>query len=248
MGDTISPLVSGGGQVGGSPQTITNNAGLSTTTAAQEQAPVADHGDADPGLQGSATSQNAFAAQLDMTTPAQASRQGGPYNMAPLANSLPQSSFRGNHYPNGPQHRYNAAASPPMVPQMPQQMSHYGPSPSMSMPNQAYYGQQPPQMAQYYPGGQMPSAQAQSPIHPRQNMGYYPNQMMMGHPQAGYYYPPATQYAAPPQGVSSAMMSGQYLSGSPTTGSDPRAMGLAPDAARLPQHTGSSTKSWIFRS
>lgn len=177
-----------------------------------------------------AASQQAFASQLDVTNNPHDSRQGA-YNMSPMVNALPQIPYRGGQYSLGAQQRFHPAASPPMMPQV-AQMSQFGPSPAMPVANQAYYAQQ-QHMNQYYGGGQMSPTQSSNTIPSRQNMGYYPNQIMMDHGQPGFYYPPGTQYGAQSQGMPSAVMQGQFLPGSPTNANDPRAMMQHTDAARL---------------
>lgn len=166
-------------------------------------------------------SQQAFVSQLDMTNNSQAPRHGA-YNMSPMASALPQVPYRGGQYPPGAQQRFNPAASPPMMPQV-AQMSQYGPSSAMPVANPAYYAQQ-PHMNHYYGGGQVSPNQNANAMPSRQNMGYYPNQMMMGHNQSNFYYPAGAQYGAPGQGMPSATMQGQFMPGSPTNANDPRAM------------------------
>lgn len=183
--------------------------------------------------------QHPFASQLDMsraTHPqhAQHAQHGGsrPYNMAPMANALPQVQYRPGQYPVGhQQQRYNHPASPPMMPQMP-----YGPSAgamNMNMGHQGYYVQQQPHMVQYYAGGQSPS-QMQMP--PRQGMAYYPQQMMMGQPQAGFYYPQPTQYSTPNQSMSPTPLPRQHQhqhhhSSNPTAKADSHSQSVAKQKA-----------------
>ncbi|RMJ08031.1 hypothetical protein CDV36_012371 [Fusarium kuroshium] len=161
-------------------------------------------------------SQNAFTAQPDMSQPP-AGHRPGPYNMGPMGNALPPVAYRPGQYPHGNQQRYNPTSSPPMMQQMPQFTGH----PSMPVAAQGYYLQQ-PQMQQYY-GGQMPQAQPGSTMAPRQNITYYPNQMMMSPQQSAYYYAPAPQYQPSAHPVPNAMVAGHYMSGNPGT-NDPRAM------------------------
>ena len=190
-----------------------------------------------PTVQSRPPSQNAFAAQLDATSPQQPGRQGA-YNMMHMANALPQVPYRNAHYPSNGQQRYNPTTSPHMMPQMPQ-LSQYGPSHSMPMVNQGYYGQPPPHMPQYYGNGQMSTTHAQSSMSPRQNVPYYPNHMVMGHSQPQYYYPHAAQYATPNQGIPNNMAPhGQYMPGSPTTANDPRIAGQSPDIQQNGQFQG----------
>lgn len=172
------------------------------------------------------TLQHAFTAQLDMAQPPVDGRSG-PYNMGSMANSLPQIGFRPPGYPHATQQRYNAGASPSMMPQMPQYIGH----PSMPMAGQSYYVQQ-PQMTQYY-SGQLSPTQPTSSMSPRQNMAYYPNQMMVNHPQSTYYYTTAPQqYPASTHTLTNTMMAGQYPSQSPVS-HDPRALSHPMDHTRI---------------
>lgn len=122
----------------------------------------------------------------------------GPYNMAPMANALPSAFQPGQHPPNN-QQRYNSANSPPMVQQLGQFV------------RQGYYMQQ-PHMAQYY-GGQMSQASNIQPMVPRQNMQYYPNHMMMGHPQSTYFYPLQHQYSPSAHPSANHIMGGPDVNG-----------------------------------
>jgi hypothetical protein len=160
--------------------------------------------------------------------------------MSPMANNLPQVPYRGGQYPTGASQRFNPASSSAVIPQI-AQMAQYGPSPTMPVPNQGYYPQQPP-MHQYY-GGQMSPPQSANAMPSRQNMGFYPGQMMMGH-----YYPGA-QYGQQGQGMPPSLMQGQYGPGSPTNANDPRAMSYSSDTGRLhlqQSSGGSSTYSDVF--
>lgn len=185
-------------------------------------------------------SQEAFVTQLDVSNDHHALRQSA-YNMSPMANSLPQVPYRGGQYPHGAQQRFNPAASPPMMPQV-GHMSQYGPSPTMPVPGQGYYAQH-PQANQYYGGGQMSPTQSSNTMPPRPNMGYYPNQMMMGHNQSNFYYPSGTHYGAHGQGMPSAVLQGQFMPGSPTSANDPRTMNMPTDAARMPLQQSRSALS-----
>ncbi|PCD22625.1 hypothetical protein FGRA07_03995 [Fusarium graminearum] len=150
-------------------------------------------------------SQHAFAAQFDMSQLPSGPRPG-PYNMAPVANALPSMGFRSGQYPPNNQQRMNPAGSPPMM----QHMSQFPGHPSMSVAGQGYYLQ--PQMPPYY-GNQMPQGQAANAMVQRQNMAYYPNQMMMGPQQSTYYYPPGPQYQAHTQPVPNGIIPGHYPGG-----------------------------------
>jgi hypothetical protein len=154
-----------------------------------------------------AASQHAFASQFDMSQLPSGSRPGS-YNMTPVANALPSMGFRPGQYPPNNQQRMNPAGSPPMM----QHMSQF--------PGQGYYLQ--PQMAPYY-GNQMPQAQATNAMVQRQNMAYFPNQMMMGPQQSTYYYPPGPQYQAHAQPVPNGIIPGHYPGGG-TIPNEPRIM------------------------
>lgn len=127
--------------------------------------------------------------------------------MAPMANALPQVQYRHGQYPVAHQQRYSHPTSPHMAP--------YGHSPggmNMNMNHHGYYVQQQPQMVPYYAGNQ-PQSQMQMP--PRQNVAYYPHQMMMGQPQGqpqgGYYYPQQqAQYPNPNQSMPQAPAPRQF--------------------------------------
>lgn len=158
------------------------------------------------------SSQSPFANQFDMTQSSPVARQG-PYNMGPMANSLPQVAYRPGQYVPGSQPRYNPATSPSMINQMPHMQAFAG-HPSMPMANhQGYYVQQ-PQMAPYYGVSQMSPTQAAPP---RQNIAYYPGQMMINHAQSAYYYQPTTQYPAQAPTLPSGMMPGPFMPAHPTT-------------------------------
>lgn len=196
------------------------------TADSMSQAEASLQAQAQPQIAGQ-QQQHPFASQLDMsraTHPqnAQHAQHGGsrPYNMAPMANALPQIQYRPGQYPVAHQQRYNHPASPPMMPQMP--YGHSAGGMSMGMGHQGYYVQQQPPMMQYYAGTQSPS---QMQLPPRQNMAYYPQQMMMGQPQAGFYYPQPTQYPSPNQSMSPTPMPRQHHhhhNNSPTTMADPQ--------------------------
>ncbi|RBR04121.1 uncharacterized protein FIESC28_11627 [Fusarium coffeatum] len=155
--------------------------------------------------QHSAASQNAFATQFDMSQPPSGPRPG-PYNMAPMANALPPMGFRPGQYPPTTQQRMNPAGSPPIM----QHMSQFPGHPAVPVAGQGYYLQ--PQMAPYY-GNQMPQAQATPAMVQRQNMAYFPNQMMMSPQQSTYYYPPGPQYQAPAQPLPNGGVPGHYPGG-----------------------------------
>ncbi|POR31259.1 Uncharacterized protein TPAR_08531 [Tolypocladium paradoxum] len=161
-----------------------------------------------------AIAQHAFSSQPDMAAaPPPYGQPQGPYDMTTMAGNLPAVTYQPGQYPQGVQ-RYNHATSPPMLQQMPHMAPYGGPAP-MHMANQGYYVHQ-PQMPQYYVAGPVSPTQAQPTMHARQNVAYYPNQMIMNHAQSAFYYPQANQYPGQPQNVATNMMPGQYMVGSPT--------------------------------
>lgn len=143
---------------------------------------------------------------FDMSQP-QASMRSGPYNMADLANALPQANYRQGHF--NPAHvRYSASASSPNV--VGQQMPQYNGQPAMGhAPNQSYYMQQQPQLSPYYSSPLSPSQQ-QSNMSPRLNMPYY-GSLASSHPSMPYYYTHMPPYA--PQGQFPQGMAGAYVTG-----------------------------------
>ncbi|KAL2883548.1 hypothetical protein SGCOL_001231 [Colletotrichum sp. CLE4] len=179
--------------------------------------------------------QHAFSSQLDMAQQPAAGRPGN-FNMNNMANALPQSNMRHGHYvPGGqPQHQQQrfspATSSPsmmPQMPQMPQMAPQYPGQGAMPMGNPQYYMPQHHQMQHYYTNQLSPTQQQARP-----NMGYYPNQMVMNHPQhnqipQGYYYPPAGHYSQN-QALHNPMVSAQYM-GTHTGHSDPRVMPQMPN-------------------
>ncbi|KAI1498843.1 YT521-B-like domain-containing protein [Biscogniauxia marginata] len=151
-------------------------------------------------------SPNAFTNQFDMTQSQNAGRQG-PYNMAAMANALPQGGYRTSYGHGQQQQRFNPGSVPNMMPQI----SHYPGQSSMSQlaGQQQYYMAQQSQMAQYYNTQMSPSSQHQQQHQPQQpgslsprhnmNMGFYPSTVMMNQQQplpTGYYYPPSNHYTA----------------------------------------------------
>ncbi|KAF4955876.1 hypothetical protein FGADI_4271 [Fusarium gaditjirri] len=167
-----------------------------------------------------AVSQHAFSTQFDMSQPSSGPRPG-PYNMAPMANSLPTMGYRPGQYPQNTHQRMNPAGSPPMM----QHMSQFPGHPPLPVPGQGYYMQ--PQVAPYY-GNQMHQAQAVNMMSQRHNMAYYANQMMMGSQQSPYYYPPGPQYQPATHAVPNGVISGHLVAGGPTN-SDPGAMAQTAD-------------------
>lgn len=157
-----------------------------------------------------------FNAHYDMAQP-QVSARPGPYNMAALANALPQGNYRQAPF-NPAQMRYNPTVSSPNMHGQNQHQHlppYNGQSPMGHIPNQSYYMQQHPQqqMAQFY-GSPISPSQPQANMQPRPNIPYYGNQVMAGqqsHPTMAYYYQ-MPQYA--PQGHPQRQaMPGPYLPG-----------------------------------
>nr|XP_036583405.1 YT521-B-like splicing factor [Colletotrichum truncatum]KAF6792448.1 YT521-B-like splicing factor [Colletotrichum truncatum] len=175
--------------------------------------------------------QHAFSSQLDMTQQAVPGRTGA-FNMNGMTNALPQAAMRhGPYVPGGqPQHqqqtqqqRFNpATSSPSMMPQMPQMAPQFPGQAAMPMGNPHYYMPQHPQMHHYYASQLSPTQQQARPT-----MGFYPNQMVMNHPQnshmpQGYYYAPSGHYPSQNQVIPNPMVSAQYLATANTTHNDPR--------------------------
>ncbi|KAJ3945610.1 uncharacterized protein N0V96_003946 [Colletotrichum fioriniae] len=169
--------------------------------------------------------QHAFSSQLDMAQQPAAGRPGN-FNMTNMANALPQSNMRHGHYVPGGQSQHQqqrfspATSSPSMMPQMPQMAPQYPGQAAMPMGNPQYYMPQHHQMQHYYTNQLSPTQQQARP-----NMGYYPNQMVMNHPQhnqipQGYYYPPAGHYSQN-QALHNPMVSAHYM-GTNAGHSDPR--------------------------
>ncbi|KAF5963893.1 hypothetical protein FBULB1_13104 [Fusarium bulbicola] len=169
-------------------------------------------------------SQHAFSAQFDMSQPSSGPRPG-PYNMAPMANTLPTMGFRPGQYPQNVHQRMNPTGSPPMM----QHMSQFPGHPPLPVPGHGYYIQ--PQVAPYY-GNQMQQAQAANMISQRHNMAYYPNQMVVGSQQSPYYYPPGPQYQPAAHPAPNGLLTGHHAAGGPTT-SDPRAMAQTADLSGI---------------
>ncbi|KAG8164801.1 hypothetical protein KVR01_005076 [Diaporthe batatas] len=166
--------------------------------------------------------QPAFNSLSEMAQP-QIPARPGPYNMASLANALPQPHYRQAPV-NNSQLRYNpSGASPNMLGQT-QPMHQYGGQGAMSqMPTHAYYMQQQPQMSPYYSSPMSPS-QPQSSMSPRTSMPsmpYYGNQLMgnqQHHSTIGFFYPQMAPFHAHAQGPHNQTMVGPYM---PVPGSQP---------------------------
>lgn len=121
----------------------------------------------------------------------------GPYNMTAMANALPlDNNYHHGPFQRGVQQRYHTGPPPPppMGPPMPQIPQYTGPSP-MSMVPQGYYAPQTHQISPYYGGSHLPVNQLNTTMLQRQNIAYYPNPMVIGHPHTQYYYPQAAQYS-----------------------------------------------------
>lgn len=167
--------------------------------------------------QPSFVNQHAFASQLDMTSPPlHGNGRQNPYNMAAMANNLPQVGH-GGYRPQGgypsftQQQRFNPHGSSP-----PTMQHSAGPYASQQQHNMAtanhhYYMPQHPQGQQYY-GAPLSPTQQQV----RSGMGYYGNQMMMGAQQPNHHMPPGYYYQPPApgpgyhQGMPQPMMASQY--------------------------------------
>jgi hypothetical protein len=157
----------------------------------------------------------------------------GPYNMAPLANALPQPPHRQAHV-NSSQMRYNPSGASPSMHGQAQPMHQYNGQGAMGqVPNQAYYmQQQPPQMSPYYSSPISPS-QPQSSMSPRTNlpnMPYYGNQLMgnqQPHSSMGYYYPQMASFHSHAQGPHTQAMVGSFM---PVPGSQPEIRAAPPKA------------------
>jgi len=108
----------------------------------------------------------------------------------------------------------------------------------MNMGHQGYYVQQQPHMSQFYAGNQLPPSQPQSQMLPRQNMGYYPPQMMMNQPQANYYYPQPTQYPNTNQAMPPSAVPRQHYHGASTMANGPQQTTKPPNEADLLDHSG----------
>jgi hypothetical protein len=159
--------------------------------------------------------QHPFSSQLDMAQTRGPAHQG-PYNMNSMVNALPHAGYKSASFePGGQQHRYNppAASSPSMVQQMPQISPYPGQNP-MPVPNQHYYMPQHTQVPHYYTG-QLSPTQQHAAMPSRTNMGYYPNQMLMGHQQPGhmssaYYYSQPNHYPTQTPNLPNVMVPVQY--------------------------------------
>lgn len=148
--------------------------------------------------------------------------------MANVANSLPQTgSFRPAGYSSASQPaRFSPhTPSPPMMPPM---GNHY--APQGTMPGQHYYMPQHAQGQPYF-GNPMSPNQHQG----RPNMGFYPNQVMMGtqqpnHMPSGYYYHPqgAPAYPHHQQGLPPSMLGGGQFYGNNVPMPDAKPLPMSP--------------------
>ncbi|KAM0564020.1 hypothetical protein ACHAPJ_000228 [Fusarium lateritium] len=216
MGDIASAQVSDVGTLEqGNPRSVNIVTSGGPSSSQDKPRTVPEHELSPQSQQHPIVSQHAFATQFDMSQPPSGPRPG-PYNMAPMTNALPPMAFRPGQYPQTTQQRLNPAGSPPMI----QQVSQFPSHPSVPVAGQGYYIQ--PQVAPYY-GNQMPQAQAATAMAQRQNMAYFPNQMMMAPQQSPYYYPHAPQYQPSAHPIPNGMVPGHYPGGS-STANDPRTM------------------------
>ncbi|KAI5466734.1 YT521-B-like domain-containing protein [Mariannaea sp. PMI_226] len=172
----------------------------------------------------SVASHHTFAGHPDMSQ----NRQGG-YNMAQMANSLPQVSYRPSQYPHVNQQRYAIPNSPSLMQQMPQYAGHQ----TVPMHGQGYYVQQ-PHMGHYY-GGHYSHTQPAQTGPPRQNVAYYPHQMMVNQQTSAYYYSPLPQYPPSSLPPPAPMMPSPYINGVHTS----------PDSRVLHQSTESGDNSAV---
>ncbi|KAF4446610.1 hypothetical protein F53441_9741 [Fusarium austroafricanum] len=211
MGDIVNAQVSDMGKLEQDTAKVVNAAASGGPPLPPQNEPrtVQEHELSPQTQQHHTVSQHAFSTQFDMSQPPSGPRPG-PYNMAPMANALPPMGFRPGQYPQNTQQRMNPAGSPPMMHHMSQFPGH----PPVPVSGQGYYLQ--PQVAPYY-GNQMPQAQATNMMAQRQNIAYYPNQMMMSPQQAAYYYPPGPQYQPAVHPVPNGLASGHYPGGGSTT-------------------------------
>ncbi|KAF5017188.1 hypothetical protein F66182_10910 [Fusarium sp. NRRL 66182] len=207
MGDISSAQVSGLETLEQeTPKTVNIVTSGGPSSSQHEPRTVPDHDLSPQSQQHPIIQHHAFTSQLDMSQHPPGPRPG-PYNMAPMVNALPPMAFRPGQYPQPTQQRLNHAGSPPMMQQMPQFSGH----PSVPVACQGYYLQ--PQMGHYY-GNHMAQ---------RQNMAYFPNQMMMGPQHSAYYYPPTSQYQPTTHQLQNSMVTGHYAGTNPAT-NDPRVM------------------------
>lgn len=194
-----------------------------------------------------ANPQHAFSSQIDMTQ-SQGSGRGGPYNMNAMVNTLPPQHYRPGQYPQN-QQRFSpqSASMSSMSNQMPLQQQQYDAQTGINpLANQQYYlPQHAGGMPQYY-------SPSMAPLHPqanvsgRNNMGYYPNPVLMN-PQASapasYYYPQAPHYGAQSHGMPAQNISAQYLSSTPPQPDQRMAAAMPADqygTSSYPQARGSS--------
>ncbi|KAF5674053.1 hypothetical protein FHETE_3113 [Fusarium heterosporum] len=214
MGDIDSTQVSDVGTLEHDNAKTVNIVTSSAFVSSQREPRITQESDFPPHSQQHPTSaQHAFATQFDMSRPPSGPRPG-PYNMAPMVNALPPMGYRPGQYPQPTQQRMNPAGSPPMM----QHMSQFPGHPGVPVTGQGYYMS--PHVAPYY-GNQMSQAQVTTAMAQRQNMAYYPNQMMMGTQQSAYYYPPAPQYQPSVHPLPNGAVNGHYH-GIPSALHDPR--------------------------
>ncbi|KAH9909253.1 hypothetical protein F4778DRAFT_222248 [Xylariomycetidae sp. FL2044] len=165
-------------------------------------------------------SANAFSSQLDLTHAQVSSRQGA-YNMAAMAQALPQAGYRPGYNPGQQAPRFPASSPVGVMPHV-SQMAHFVGQPGVSqqLAGQPYYVPQHPQMPQFYNAPLSPAqpthqAAPQAGLNPRHNVNFYSHSVMMNSPQQGvptaYYYPASGQFQAPTTPVQGQMAPTQFL-------------------------------------
>ncbi|RYP21852.1 hypothetical protein DL767_009171 [Monosporascus sp. MG133] len=172
---------------------------------------------------------NAFSNQFDIPD-AQAPGRQNNFNMTAMANALPQAIYR--PYASGQQQQRHTTGA--LAHGVVQPMAQY------NLTAQPYYIPHPQQVPPYYnvhlPTSQQPPQQAG----PRHNE-FYPNPVMMNHPQghipAGYYYPAAHPYPNANHSIGP-MTPPQYLAPDGTTGDVDR-QSPAPGLPGMPGRTWS---------
>lgn len=182
-------------------------------------------------LQHYSNPQHAFSSQLEVQmAQSQASGRGGPYNMNAMANALPQQTYRTGQYPQSQQRFSPTNASTSAMPnqmalQQQQYEGHAGLNPLATQP---YYLPHPSAMPQYY--SHMSPQPMPANVASRNNTGYYPSPVLMNQQASApspYYYPQASHYNTQAHGMTSQMVSAQYLSSTPPH-VDPRMAAASP--------------------
>ncbi|RYP34581.1 hypothetical protein DL768_011053 [Monosporascus sp. mg162] len=169
---------------------------------------------------------NAFSDQFDMPH-AQAPGRQNNFNMMAMANALPQVMYRPG-YASGQQQQRHATGA--LAHGVVQPMAQY------NLAAQPYYIPQPQQLPPYYNVHLPTSQQLPQQAGPRHNE-FYPNPVMMNHPQAhipaGYYYPAAHPYPNANHSIGPITPT-QFLAPNGTTGDVDRqspASGFSPSGA-----------------